>query len=218
MAATGKLQGVTLAPEAPQVFPQLRDALDYKPSFQVIALFAPIGLMDSPVAGGRACDHVARALLGWPRSGAIASAPTRRALACDDYQQAREANGGHLSVIGWRQLPRVAEVDAEMAPYWQRSVFEVHPELSFFQLNEDRPMRRSKRTRAGQEERASLLRARLPGIERILDLRPGRTSISHVIDAAACLWTARRIISRAVTRIPEDPIWDSQGLRMEIVR
>jgi predicted RNase H-like nuclease len=32
------------------------------------------------------------------------------------------------------------------------------------------------------------------------------------------MWTARRIVSRAITRLPEDPEWDSQGLRMEIVR
>jgi predicted RNase H-like nuclease len=40
----------------------------------------------------------------------------------------------------------------------------------------------------------------------------------HLLDAAACLWTARRVAARAATRIPMDPEWDSQGLRMEIVR
>jgi predicted RNase H-like nuclease len=40
----------------------------------------------------------------------------------------------------------------------------------------------------------------------------------HIVDAAACLWTARRIAGRAVNRVPEDPEWDDIGLRMEIVR
>jgi hypothetical protein len=32
------------------------------------------------------------------------------------------------------------------------------------------------------------------------------------------MWTARRILGRAMTRLPLDPEWDSQGLRMELVR
>ena len=218
LAATAKLQGITLAPETPQVFSRLREVLDYKPAFQVIALFSPVGLSDSPQRLGRRCDQDARRLIGWPRSGAILSAPARAALAAEAYGEAAAANGGHLSVVGWQLLRRMAEVDAEMAPYWQRTVFEVHPELSFFQLNDDRPLRFSKRTDSGREERSALLRVRIPGIERVLDVRLRRVSAAHVIDAAACLWTARRIMSRAVTRVPEDPEWDSAGLRMEIVR
>jgi predicted RNase H-like nuclease len=113
---------------------------------------------------------------------------------------------------------RIAEIDENIAPYWQRTVFEVHPELSYFQLNEDEPVRFSKYRGPGVEEREALLRKRLPGVERIIDARVPRISRSRLLDAAACLWTARRIVSRAVTRIPENPEWDSQGLRMELVR
>ena len=115
-------------------------------------------------------------------------------------------------------MARIAEVDANIAPYWQRTVFEVHPELSFYQLGEDQPLRYPKHTEAGSQERRSLLSARLPGVERILDARLPKVTAAHLLDAAACLWTSRRIISRAVTRLPEDPEWDSQGLRMEIMR
>ncbi len=40
----------------------------------------------------------------------------------------------------------------------------------------------------------------------------------HLLDAAAILWTARRIFAKAALRIPDDPEWDEHGLRMEIVR
>ena len=40
---------------------------------------------------------------------------------------------------------------------------------------------------------------------------------SYLIDAAACMWTARRIFAKIGLRIPEDPEWDSEGLRMEII-
>jgi predicted RNase H-like nuclease len=216
--ASAKLQGITMAPEEPQVVRSFLDMLDYKPAFQVVALFSPVGLLDEPDSRGRTCDRQARALLGRPRSGAVLSAPVRGALKCDSYREAKEANGGRLSAIGWRMLKRTAEVHEQIAPYWQRSIFEVHPELSFFQLNGDKPVRFSKHTGAGRDERRALLDGRMPGVERIIDVRvPGATS-AHLLDAAACLWTARRIISRGVVHLPEQPEWDSEGLRMEIVQ
>jgi predicted RNase H-like nuclease len=97
-------------------------------------------------------------------------------------------------------------------------VYEVHPETSFYQLNGDRPLSYSKRTAAGREERRQLLEAKFAGVARIIDARTAGASQRHRLDAAACLFTARRIAARAITRIPEDPEWDDEGLRMEIVR
>lgn len=217
LAATAKLQGITLSPEEPQLFTSFLDVLDYKPAYQVIALFAPIGLPDAPTPGGRTCDRVARRLLGAPRSAAIISSPPRVALSSATYEDAVKL-AGQLSPIAWRQLAKVAEVDEHIAPYWQRTVFEVHPELSFYQLGENTPLRYSKHTQAGMEERRERLMKRVQGVERILDAAVPTVSRAQLLDAAACLWTARRIISRAVDRIPQDPEWDSQGLRMEILR
>ena len=105
-----------------------------------------------------------------------------------------------------------------MAPYRQRTVFEVHPELSFFQINGDVPLRWSKKFEAGQDERRTLLRNRIPGVERILETELDEVPFTHLLDAAALLWTARRISARAGTRLPADPEWDDEGLRMEFVR
>ncbi len=218
LAATAKIQGITLSPEEPQVFPSFLELLDYKPAYQVIALFAPIGLLDEPTPKGRQCDRDARRVLGAPRSAAVVSAPVRAAVGHATYKEAAEANGGSLSVVAWSLLAKIAEVQANMAPYWQRTVFEVHPELSFFQLGQDHPVRYSKHTEAGLLERQGLLRARIAGVERILDAHLTKVTPAQLADATACLWTARRILSRAVSRLPEDPVWDLQGLRMEIIR
>ena len=218
LVASAKLQGITMAAEDPRVFATLLEVLDYKPAYQVIALFAAVGLNDLPAAGGRKCDRNARRLLGWPRSGSVVSPPARPTLGCSTYDEAVEANGGHLSPISWQLLPRMAEVDRDLAPYWQRTVFEVHPELTYYQLNDDCSLRFPKHSVMGQDERRRLLVRRLPGVERIIDVRMRKVRPAHLLDAAACLWTARRIAARAVSRIPEVPEWDSQGLRMEIVR
>ncbi len=211
---TGKLQGVTLLPEGAQVVATFLEVLDYRPSFDIVALHAPIGLLASPVPGGRACDREARRLLGPRRGGAVFNPPSRSLLASDDWEHATE----RLSAVGWAMLPHVEEVAREIGSYHQRTVYEVHPELSFFQLNDDQPLRSSKRLVAGQVERRALLEAKLPGIDRALDERVPGARMGRLLDAGAALWTARRIAARAITRIPEDPEWDDEGLRMEIVR
>ncbi len=212
LVASAKLQGATIAPETPRLFATFVDVIDERPGFTVVGLFAPIGLLDDTVVGGRNCDRDARALLGRHRGAAVRSAPSRAVLADGSDNGSRP---------GWpaRHYEAVArEVAREMAPYRQRGIFEVHPELSFFQLNEDQPLRYRKRSIHGQNERQALLQTKIPGVERILDARVPGARRAHLLDATACMWTARRILGKAMTRVPENPEWDNEGLRMEIVR
>ena len=211
LVASAKLHGATFAPESPRVLGTFAEVLDERPSFSVIALNAPVGYVDDR-PGGRTCDRMARALLG-RRGSTVHNAPSRASL-----QEGIVNNGNHLDAVTNVLLRRYREVAAEMAPYRQRTVYEVHPELSFFQINGDVPLRWSKKFEAGWEERNALLRKRIPGVERILEVEIDDVPVSHLLDVAAMLWTARRIFARAGTRLPTDPEWDEQGLRMEFVR
>jgi len=213
LVASAKLHGTTFAPEEFRVIETFVDVLDQRPTFASIALDAPIGYLEKHVPGGRQCDREARALLGARRGAAVASAPTR-----DQVEGGAHVSLEGLNAVTRRLLPRYREVAAEMAPYRQRQVYEVNAELSFYQLNEDRPLRYSKHTEAGQRERLDLVAKKIPGGDRILeaDLLPG-VPVSHMLDVAAMLWTARRIFAKGATRIPEDPEWDEGGLRMELV-
>ncbi|MCW2599423.1 MAG: hypothetical protein JWM02_1252, partial [Frankiales bacterium] len=141
-----RLQGITAFPTEPEVFPTFAEILDYRPSFDVIAIHCHLSFPDEDTPGGRTCDRMARELLGWPRSGAITSPPSRRLLTTGDLDQ--KARKG-LSPISAQMLRRYAEVAEEMQPYRQRQVFEVHPELSFYQLNDDKPMQHAKETPEG---------------------------------------------------------------------
>jgi predicted RNase H-like nuclease len=212
LVAAAKLQGITMSPEQPQVLHTLADVLDYRPGFDIIALHAPVGLLDDDRPGGRTCDHQMRRLLGPRRGAAIMSAPSRRLV----FDDSRGVEG--LSAVSRVLLPRYREVAKEVQPYRQRFVFEVHPEATFHQLNGDQPLQYSKNTIHGRRERRALLARSFQGIERVLDARVRGVRQRHLIDAAACLWTTRRIASRAIVRLPIDPEWDSEGLRMEIVR
>lgn len=211
-----RLRGILATPIEPEVFPTFAEILDYRPSFDVIAIHFPLSFPEEDTAGGRTCDKEARKLLGWPRAGAIQSPPSRHYLRTQDLG-ARAHKG--LNPISAQMMRRYAEVADEMQSYRQRQVFEVHPELSFYQLNDDQPMLHSKHTEEGVLERRRLVEARIPGIEVVLDAEVlGGVTARHLLDACADMVTARRIAARAVDRLPEDPEWDEQGVRMELLR
>ena len=212
LVAAAKLQGTIFAPEDPARVDTFIDVVDMRPSFSIIALNAPVGGLDRAQVGGRTCDREARALLG-RRAAAVKSAPV--------HVESREGTDllpDHIDAISRTLLPRYQEVAREMAPFRQRTIYEVNAELSFYQLNGEAPTQWGKHSAKGIEERRALLEAKIPGALRVIDAEvPGATP-SHLLDVAAILWTARRIFAKAGVRIPSDPEWDEQGLRMEIVR
>ena len=55
----------------------------------------------------------------------------------------------HLDAISRTLLPRYQEVAGEMAPFRQRTIYEVNADLSFYQLNGDVPMQWSKHSEKG---------------------------------------------------------------------
>jgi predicted RNase H-like nuclease len=212
LVAAAKLQGTIFAPEDPIRIEDFVDVVDMRPSYSIIGLNAPIGGLERAKVGGRTCDREARRLLG-RRAAAVRSAPV--------HVESREGTDllpDHIDAISRTLLPRYQEVAREMAPFRQRTIYEVNAELSFYQLNGEAPMQWGKHSDEGMEERRSLLEVKIPGALRIIDAEvPGATP-SHLLDVAAILWTARRIFAKAGVRIPTDPEWDEQGLRMEIVR
>jgi predicted RNase H-like nuclease len=211
VVASAKLIGVTFAPEEPRLYETFLDVLNERPAFSVIVVNAPIGYIDEPGEGARACDRVAQSLLGI-RGKAIHDAPSRALL-----EGRADPDDEHLDVATATLLPRFREVAIEMSPFRQRVVFEGEPELSFYQLNGQVPLRHSKKTETGLNERRDLLMSKIQGIERIIEAEIPDVSHKHLLDAAALLWTARRVFARGAKRIPQDPEWDSLGLRTEFV-
>jgi predicted RNase H-like nuclease len=211
LVASAKLHAATFAPEEPRVLSKFSQVFEERPLFELIALNAPVGYSDSPDEQ-RTCDVIARGLLG-RRSMTVRRTPTRGTL-----ESGLVRLDEHLDAVSLVLLGRYCEVAAEMLPYRQRTVYEAHPELSFYVINGDKPLVLSKKTEDGILERRVLLEKRIPGIKRVLDAEIRGVPVSHLYDVAALLWTARRIAAKAAARIPENPEWDAEGLRKEIVR
>jgi len=125
---------------------------------RLIAIDIPIGL---PAKGARACDIAARKLLGKPRSSSVFPAPVRASLPAKTYEEAGmlslRAHGKSLSRQAFELIPKIREVDGLMTPELQASIFEVHPEVSFWALNGRRPLRyqKYKKRRQGRTPRAA---------------------------------------------------------------
>jgi predicted RNase H-like nuclease len=200
------------------------DAVLSDPSFSVIAIDIPIGLLDAAVPGGRECERQARAFLS-PRGSSVFSAPVRACLDADGHPDAsgrsRRSSPHELGISAqcWGITPKIREVDRLITPAMQDRVIEVHPEVSFAAMNGDKPLGHGKKTREGRMERAALLAAQwncdvLPlALERRTGAKP-----DDVLDAMAAAWTAERVAQRSEQRMPVSPAVDGRGLRMEIVR
>jgi predicted RNase H-like nuclease len=225
LVVTGRLLGATLVLADAIVFPKFIDVLDARPSFQVITLHAPVGLTEVDEPGGRAADRAARALLGFPRRASIISPPSRATL--------KEATGGDLENpspraikrfakthkgVSANRIKRVLEVDLAVQAYWQRTIYECNPELSFYELNHSKPLRYGKNTPEGIAERRTLITGRMSGAEALLERSISGVRRYQLYDACADLWSARRIAGRAIASLPEHPEWDEQGRRMELAR
>ena len=206
-----KLHGATFAPQTPLVYGTFLEILSEHPSYDILVVNAPIGYLDSPEQGVRTCDQQARELVG-SRGASIHNAPSRAVL-----NNEIEWNDAGLDAVTATLLPRYREIAKVMSPFRQRTIYEGNPELSFFQINEDTSMQLSKKIEAGHDERREVLEVHIPGIDKVLDVEPQGATTKHVVDALALLWTARRVKGHAARRIPIEPEWDSEGIRMELV-
>ena len=211
LVQAAKIAGSNFAPELPRVYETFLEILSERPAFEIIVINAPIGYLDTPEMGVRTCDKEVRALVG-RRGSTIHNAPSRAV-----FDNLVELNHAGLDAVTMSMLPHYREVAKEMSPFRQRLVYEGHPELSFFQLNEDASMKRSKKVEAGRDERLVVLESHFPALSDIMDNEIEGVSEKHQFDALALLWTARRVSGHAAKRIPSEPEWDSEGLRMEIV-
>jgi predicted RNase H-like nuclease len=205
-----------------QILQSIDLLLEFDPAPLCIAVDIPIGLPD---AGHRNCDREARRLLGWPRQSSVFSAPIRSMLQAADYEEAcqlgRNRDGRALSRQAWGIVPKIREMDALLTnhPAMVDSVFEVHPELSFWLWNDKSAMVHGKKTLDGRRERESLVDQLYERdyVAARKHLKKGAYANDDLLDAFAALWTADRIQRGISIRLPDATDVDSLGIPKRIV-
>lgn len=216
------LKGMTLNAEVADSFLDIVNGIGA--SAAAIMVDMPIGLADT---GRRACEQMARDRLKPLRHSSVFSTPRRPMLQFSDYQEANQwgkaqgsAAGGGLSKQAWMITPKIHELDEILTPADQSRIAEAHPEVAFWRLNDRSPCLHAKRTPAGANERANLLKHHgLTGLEKIFTaLRESHArgiARDDFYDACALALTAKARLDGAAVHLT-DGAKDAKGLRMEI--
>ncbi|WP_250515124.1 DUF429 domain-containing protein [Caballeronia sp. INDeC2] len=208
------------------VVSRFEDLLEWERAHAIVAVDIPVGLAAD---GTRACDTLARKLLGRPRGSSVFSPPTRAALAASTYDEAcdinQAASGKRMSIQAFHIRGKIAEVDHVLRARASATarVFEVHPELSFMHLRMEQGgpahgLRESKAHASGFAMRHALLvRCFGSAIDTALAARKcAQASRDDVLDAFAVLWSARRIASGKAFHLPDEIETDAAGIPMTI--
>lgn len=203
------------------VSPHFADVLLRTSHCALVCVDMPIGLSDGPQP--HACDVAARRLLG-PRAASIFTPPARPCLAATSYHEASGTNfecaGRKLNKQSFFIMDKIRQVDDLVTPTMQKRVREIHPEVTFYTLNGDKPVEHSKKTIAGRNVRISLLANAFPTAAEMIGRtrKAGVLEADDILDALAAAWTAARAVIGQASTLPEQPAHDRKDLRMEILR
>ena len=189
----------------------------------------PIGLPNGPME--RQCDKKAREMLGVPRASSVFRAPVRAVMGATNYARACEisrattqgnARGKGISKQTFAIVPKIREVDSLLrdSPKARRLVREVHPEVCFRALA-GRPMKYSKKKKAGLNERREVLLRAWPCVDSLIDevmagtLRK-QVARDDILDAAVAALTACQD-AKVLRSLPEERVEDECGMPMQMV-
>jgi predicted RNase H-like nuclease len=208
--------GITIKGLFASTITELVEAAHAVGDVAVVAIDIPIGL---PEAKPRPADEAARAFVG-PRRSSVFPTPIREALHAADYQEARTVSlkltQKSLSAQAYALRTKILEVEAWLTTTSVRAV-ETHPEVCFKAMQmdgaptgddgtNDHYVPWPKSVWVGQQLRLDLL------AHQGLDLTSAdlgelahRSPPDDIIDAAACAWTARRVLLGQQAWLPADP-------------
>jgi predicted RNase H-like nuclease len=183
-----------------------RALLDGLADCAMVAVDVPIGLPDT---GARKCDVTAREFLGPARSSVFLT-PPRAVLVAPDHAAAsavaRGIDGKGISRQAWNIGARVLDATdtVEADPALAGRVVEAHPEVSFALMTG--AALPSKHTAAGLVARIAALGEQVDDVLAVLAAAPRPARADDALDALACAWTARRVLSGDAVALPDGAV------------
>lgn len=217
IVAIGSLRNVRI-----QFFQTIEEAWTQFPHVQIRLIDMVMGLPSRP--GERTLEQQLIPFLGSRRSS-IFRVPCRSSVEVPTkaLQYAFHERDMHekLTPFGVLWIPKIRELDVVLRthPTWQEHTYESHPETCFRLLN-GTPLLHSKKTTAGIEERITLLLPWIPHLTltvvRQLALQL-KCAPDDVVDAMILYVTALLHRDQRTQILLNDPLHDSQGIRMRVV-
>jgi predicted RNase H-like nuclease len=198
-----------------------------RPAF--IAVDMPIGLPERTEGSGRVPEQLIRPLLG-ERQSSVFAIPARSAVEAQDYAEACAIAAAtsdpprKVSRQGFALFPKIREIDALLRarPDLLPRIYEVHPELAFWALNDLKALDQPKKVKGtpygpGIALRRDLLArsGHLP--EGLIHAPPPRGAAQDdLLDALAGLTVALDLARGGGQSFPDPPGRDAYGLPVAI--
>ena len=202
-------------------FEKLKEFNDIKSkNFNLVLVDIPIGLDIDLKKGGRIVDKLARKELLTNKSS-IFNAPSRLVLDAKNYEEANKINkskGMGLSKQSWNLVKKIKEVDKYIRDSNETIIFESHPEIIFQIMKKDKIFTK-KKNEDGIIERRNLLEKNgfnKVFLEKNLSAKDSFYKKDDFIDACSLFWSANRTIASTEIKIPNDILFDSEGIIMQI--
>ncbi len=211
-----------------RVIRRLAQVLEAPEAPTIIAVDMPIGLPERIEGNGRAPERLVRPLLG-ARQSSVFSIPARAAIYAADYVSAcaeaaaRSEPPRKVSKQGFMLFPRIREIDTLLLENEsaRAMLFESHPEVVFWALNAGRALGQPKKIKGspwpdGMALRAGLLEAHGIGAVALARAAPRGAGQDDMLDALACLATARAIAHGRAQSWPAPPASDACNIPIAI--
>lgn len=158
----------------------------------------------------RQADQLARKLLS-KKASSIFTAPTPEMLNQPNYEKAslvsKKLIGKSMSLQSWYLFPKIKDVQT-ILHCEDIKVFEIHPELSFRAMNNEKVILESKKTHEGFKIRKSLLNKHFLNLnfDTIRNKYQKRDVLDNdILDALVVLWSAKRIANNQASYLPKIP-------------
>ena len=124
------------------------------------------------------------------------------------YNKINKSKGMGLSKQSWNLVKKIKEVDKYIRDSNETIIFESHPEIIFQIMKKDKIFTK-KKNEDGIIERRNLL-------EKNLSAKDSFYKKDDFIDACSLFWSANRTIASTEIKIPNDILFDSEGIIMQI--
>jgi len=191
------------------IFQSLNNLKDFftEPNQLIIGIDMPVILSE---VMPREADQLARKLLS-KKASSIFTAPTPEMLYQPSYEKAslisKKLIGKSMSLQSWYLFPKIKDVQT-ILHYENIKIFEIHPELSFRAMNNEKVILESKKTAEGFEIRKSLLDKHFFSFnfDAIRNKYQKKDVMNNdILDALVVLWSTKRIVNNQASYLPKLP-------------
>lgn len=185
----------------------------------------PIGLPESEEESIKRPDRLVSKMLGKNKSS-VFNVPFRQIAMAEDKAEAwdlsRKLNAKMQPTgMGLRYSIKQVDMFLQNNEQWKNRLIESHPEYAFMTLNYNKPLKFSKNTQEGQEERIAILNSYCDGVVQLIEKYktdvPSRKKIDDLLDALCLSVIGQLGLENGFCSIPKNPYKDYTGLKMQIV-